>query len=468
MNTESTILTEIEEYMKRESLSISKFAERCGLHSGTLSNIINSNRPIAMQQLDRITEAMGLDTGFYYDLYIDNYIVNGSANWRRIGPLLLRCAELQKLEALERVVGTILDNLVYLPLLFDTAEELFTKNMYAAAAIIYKSVAEAERLQHSERLALCRYRLFHIAIGDSQAANLHAANQFEPYIERLEEADQLDAIKTLTDVFSSLRLWDKVEAWAMLLVRKAKAQYQYFQSHSVGEKQPSRPLVYYVLYGYLMQAAVSDEREDYEQALGYTRMYSNVQWVKPPLSEGEAKVIAQFEDWALANTYLYRMMSGDIEVIPDYVAYLQQQEHEIFPALYKIMQAANRFHFDVDPILELFRDHLTYREQHSTLGKFTESLTKDRFARFQSELAIYYLRKAEWNAGFHYLLESLTSSIRIMSDTNITLGIGLFEKYRMYALPEHIERYHHCINKELNEQKYKDLLYCLLPQDSIS
>ncbi|WP_151733973.1 transcriptional regulator [Paenibacillus tengchongensis] len=466
MNDQITMLTEIEDYMSRESLSISRFAEKCGLHSGTLSNIINSNRPIAMQQLDRITEAMGQSAGYYYDLYIDSYILGGSANWRRIGPLLLRCAELDKLEAIRRVVGNILDHLVYLPLLFESAEELYHRHLYAAAAIIYESVAEGERLQHSERLALCRFRLFHISLGDNQAANLHAANQFEPYVERLDECDQLDAIKTLADVYASLRQWDKVEYWATLLSRKASVQYQYFAHNDPSEKQSSRPLIYYVMYGYLSLAGVNDEREDYGEALRYTLMYSDTSWIKLPVSDEEALIVEQFQEWATTNQYLYRLMSGQTAVLAEYIGYLQPREQEIFPALFKIMQAANRFQMDVDHILERFHRHLAYQEQQSRLGSFTEPLTKDRYTRFLTELAIYHLRKERWDDGLHYLLGSLEYSIRIMSDSNIAICIGLFEKYRAHARPEHVERYHHYIYSELNSQKYKDLVYCFLPNTS--
>ncbi|MFD1904168.1 helix-turn-helix domain-containing protein [Paenibacillus rhizoplanae] len=115
----------MEEYLKQTALTITQFAKRSQLHSGTLSNIINGHRPIAMQQLDRITRAMGQEEGFFYDLYITNYIIEGSTDWRRVGPLLLRCAELDKLDSIRRIARHVMDNLMYAPLLFDTAEELF-------------------------------------------------------------------------------------------------------------------------------------------------------------------------------------------------------------------------------------------------------------------------------------------------------------------------------------------------------
>lgn len=451
----STILTELEDYMRREALTISKFAARSGMNSGTLSNVIQGHRPIAMQQLDRITAAMDLPAGYFYELYVDNYIINGAPDWRRIGPLLQRCAELDKLHCIQRVVQHIMDKLIYSPMLFDTAEELFAQGRFAAAALMFESVAEGERFQHSERLALCHYRLFTIGLSESQDENLHAANQFEPYVERLDEADQLDALKHLADVFASMHRWEKVDELAELLGQKASLQYKQVIKKDSMQKQPTRPLIYYILYAHLLRSLVSDEVGNYDMAMYHASLYSDMSWVKLPYSEEEQQVMDQFQEWSAANMYLYRLMAGQIEVLPEYLQYVESKENEIFPALFKIVQAANRYQFNVDDILERFKDHLSYREQHSRLGKFTQQLTGDRYLRFLTELAIYHLRRNKFDLGFHYLLESLESSVTIKNDTNIVKCVGLFEKYRASASPQQIQKYTNSISEvqRINEEK---------------
>ncbi|MNH21021.1 hypothetical protein D3C79_808130 [compost metagenome] len=178
-------------------------------------------------------------------------------------------------------------------------------------------------------------------------------------------------------------------------------------------------------------------------------------WVKSPTSEEEQRVMEQFQEWAHANTYLYRLMSGQIEVLPEYIRYIENKENEISSALFKIMQAANRYMFNVNDILERFKNHLSYREQHSRLGKFTQQLTGDRHTRFMTELALYYLRQNKFDVGFHYLLEGLESSVNINNDTNIVRCVGLFEKYRLSASPEHVQRYTNSISEvqRINEEK---------------
>ena len=81
-------------------------------------------------------------------------------------------------------------------------------------------MAESERFQHSERLALCQYRLFTLGLSDDQDANLQATVYFEPYVDRLDEMYQLDALKELVNLNLSLHRWDKVDAIAQKWVLK--------------------------------------------------------------------------------------------------------------------------------------------------------------------------------------------------------------------------------------------------------
>jgi transcriptional regulator with XRE-family HTH domain len=184
-----TITAEFEDYLKQYDMTLAQFAEYSGVHQSTLSNWITQHRPVSVKQLDRITLTMGLPEGHLYDLYIENYIIERSPNMRRIEPLIYRCAELDKLDAIRRMVGHIMDNLLYSPRLFDIAEALLAQGRHAAALPLYENVAEVEKYQHSERLALCQYRIFTIQIGDDQSLNLKAATLFEPFVERMDEID---------------------------------------------------------------------------------------------------------------------------------------------------------------------------------------------------------------------------------------------------------------------------------------
>lgn len=436
MEATTTILAELEEFLKKEALTLTQFARHSQLHSGTLSNIVHGHRPIAMQQLDRITQAMGHKEGFFYDLYIDNYIIEGASDWRRIGPMLLRCADLDKLDSIRRIARHIMDNLMYAPLLFDTAEELFRSGRMEAAAAIYEIVAEGERFQHSERLALCQYRLFTISLSDDQDQNLWAANRFEPYVERLDEVDQLDALKELANTYRSLQRWDRVDDFASKMGHKARIQYEMLCRSGRNSarccKTPNRPLFFYIAYSDLLRGNVCDELGDYEGALGYISGYANLSWVKETGAEVDYwKEL--FLEWSEANVCLAKLWSGDQVIIERYKAYIDNHKEEQVTGLLNIVKTANKYKLNVDDILKSFNQEIQEDVYGLIEGRYNRKLALDRRANLMYELAFYYLHKGENDKGFDFLLKSIKNFQHINSEKYILESVTLFERFRRVA-----------------------------------
>lgn len=247
MNSLLTLRTYFEDYIKDNNISLNYFSELANMNVGTLSNLIHGKRPIAVQQLDQITIAMGLEEGHFYERYVTECFEQETPDWRRLGPLLRRCAELNKLNCVEEILKHMLDNLGYISLLFEMAEQFFSKGKNEAAILLYEYISESERAQHSERLALCQYRLFTLKLSDDQENNLIVATCFEPYVERLDEAYQLDAINELLNINMSLRRWRKVEQNATRLLNKSTKQYELF-GRGKGDRTTVKPLIFYILY----------------------------------------------------------------------------------------------------------------------------------------------------------------------------------------------------------------------------
>ncbi|WP_060819548.1 helix-turn-helix domain-containing protein [Paenibacillus riograndensis] len=430
MKAAPAILAELENYLKREAITNTQFAERSGIHSGTLSNMIRGRRPIAIQQLDRITQAMGQDEGFFYNLYIDNYIIDSSRDWRRIGPLLQRCADLNKLDCIQRIVQHVMDNLMYSPMLFDTAEALFAKNRLAAAALLYECVAESERSQHSERLALCHYRLFTIALGDNQDDNLRAADRFETFVERLDEVDQLDALKELANTYRSLQRWDKVDELAGKMGHKARIQYELQQSpHRKSEeshKAPGRPLFFYIAYSDLLRGNVCEELGDYEQAFNHIYRYADLSWVKEQGEEVEYWKNL-FIEWSEANICLTHLWSGDGSVIERYRTYIENHKEEQITGLLNMVKAANKYRFDMDETLQHFKQEIEECENNLAEGRYNRKITMDRQANLMFELAQYLLGRQDYDNGLMYLKKAVKNYKQINH-----------EKYKMLAVTVNI------------------------------
>ncbi|WP_051289807.1 helix-turn-helix domain-containing protein [Paenibacillus massiliensis] len=245
----------VADYMLKHDYKIAQFADYSGMNPGTLSRLIQGSKPIAFNQLVQVTQAMGLSEDYFFDRYVHECVATPSL--RRIRPFILRCAKLERLDCIERLVYELLEDNSYVSTMFEIAEELYSDNLLQAAKFIYLRVSEAEKYQHSERLALCRYRLFVISLGTDLEANYRAAMVFEDYVDRLDEMDQLDALKHLINVFVPVHDWKRAEKMAQEMLRLATMYYAQITNID-SEKTPSQPMYYYVLYAWLVCSNVCE------------------------------------------------------------------------------------------------------------------------------------------------------------------------------------------------------------------
>ncbi|MDU7478015.1 MAG: transcriptional regulator, partial [Paenibacillus macerans] len=350
MNNTTTILGALEQFSKQHGLNISQLSRLTGLNTGTMSAILNSQRVLSVHQLDQITAMMNLPDGHFYEQYIQEYLNEVAPNWRRIKPFFYRCAELEKLDCIKQIVNLLLDNPLYSSPLFEVAEDLIAQGKRMAAAILYESVALSEKSQHSERLAYCQYKLFLTRLGPDQEQNYRAAIQFEPFAERLDEIDQLNALKDLADAYRSLRRWDKLYKIGEKLKQLAKIQYSLSHSRKKSDqglvKKLPRPVFFYIAFSNMLISHAYYEQEDYELALQILSEATDLEWVK----ETDKETLHWknlFQEWTQANILLTKLMAGNIELLPEYVNYFEKKENEVLTGLWNIMIVANRYKINV-------------------------------------------------------------------------------------------------------------------------
>ncbi|MFD3259422.1 transcriptional regulator [Paenibacillus lentus] len=456
MNHTTSVLQHIADFMKQENVNLRELANKSDINAGTLSSILNKNKILTVHHLDRLTKVMKYPEGHFYEQYIKDHLSQDIPNWRRFKPFLYRCADLDKLDCMKQIISLLMENLMYSPLLFEVAEDLYQQDKPKAAKLLFENVAISEKQQHSERLAFCQYRLFLIRLGTNQEKNYQAAIQFEPYVERLDELDQLDALKDLGNIYRSLNQWDKVEMIANRLGHLANTLYSTVRPDKIQKfSKPSRPLFTYIALSSLFYADVCDARRDYNQALQYTYYYADLSWVKEDDTDTQHwKNI--FQEWAQANTYVNKLMSGDASILPEYVAYIETKQEELMTGLFNILEAANRYRINVDDILKKFESEITiYINQEMTINIYKTQFIENFFSQLLYKLAYYYLNKNDYNTGFEYLLKSLETSSSINNKRYIIKCMGLFEQYRDLASSETLISYKTLI-KGVHENEEKN------------
>lgn len=433
MSRTTTISAILNDFMNQEGLNLRQFAEKVGINIGSLSNILNENRTLNIGQLDRITEVMGLPEGCFYNQYYDEVIAGSPPNWRKIKPFLYGCAEVGNLDLLLKTVQQLLDNLIYSPHLFEVAEDLNKNEKKEAAIILYENVALSERNQHSERLALCQYRLFMCELENNQEKNYQGALQFELFVDRLGEYDQLEALKDLANTYRGLSRWNKLEEIAERLKQKAQFLYQKSPKYASGYKS-YRPLFTYIAYANLLLGDVHENKRDYEKTLQYIQLYNDLDWVKEQDEEAE-QWKEKFQEWAKMNIMVTQLAAGDSSVLTDYVTYMESNHDEVLLSLLNIVEFANRYHFNIDDILQRF-DIPSLIIKHKSPNKvYTRQIIEGHLTRFNNELACYYLNKGGYKDGLNYLLNNLDKSIFISEKHGI---FRLLSQYHLSYNHQHL------------------------------
>lgn len=401
---------------------------------------------------------MGLSEDSFFKEYVEECFTL-SSNLRRIRPFIHRCAELERLDCIEEVVKRLLEDRQYNVTLFEIAEQLFKQEKLKAAALIYRQVAESERYQHSERLAICRYRLFNLQLEEDIEVKLVAATQFEPYTNRLPEMEQLEALKQLMHIFGMVHKWFKVEALAIQLQQLASSLYD-LQGQSRRKEasliQTAQPLYYYILYAHLARATVHEHYGDYNRALEFVSLYAHGEgWIREKDKIAE-RIISQFKEWANINSLLYRLMSGELEVMEEYISNVAVHEEELFIAMCHIIQVANIHRVNIDDILDRFSLYIPYQPEDIIAGAYQQDIIKEAHARFYKDFAVYFLnQRQDFTRALECLLASLELSIKINCEKNILVCFTLFEKYREHANADATQKFKSLSNEvhETNEKK---------------
>ncbi|HEY2493193.1 MAG TPA: DNA-binding protein, partial [Paenibacillus sp.] len=461
MSPATTIRAEIINHITSFGHTFSSFGLASGINKGVISAILNNNppKPISVRQIDLITKALGYAEGALYDLYVGECFVNEKPNGRRISSFLVRCAELGKEDTIAHVLSRLMENLTYLPLIFSIAERLYISGKTKESIIFYICVAEHEKYQHSERLAISQYRIFRASIGLDAEQNMEATLQFIAYRKRLPENYQLDALLQLMDIYYTMNKWEKAEYYADESIALSTIVLQNEKRKKLGNRPyeqlvTDKPLVNYYAYGYLMKGVALQKQGRYEEALKYVAGYADLSWVEGLDQEGRL-IVEKYHMWAIANKYTLEILMGNESILPQYTQLLQDNPQEILPGLLTIMESANQHGFSVDDILEQFNDAIQEyeKEPFSYLSNgYSDVSNKVKYANFCYQIAIYQFSNKRYREAIKNTLQSLTINDNINKKSEVIDSMSLFDIYRNFATEEELKEYDRFIKGGCNHE----------------
>jgi len=435
VNYRETIQHHIQQFLADRQINLGELSTATGINRGSLSAAINGNPPkmLSVTMLDAITHYMELPEGHYYPLYIEESFQEGG-HWRRIKMLLIRCAEIGRLDDIRLILEHAADDLKQIPLIFETAEELYQNEQKEAAALLYECVIECERSNQSERLAISYYRLFQMYSSNLEK-NVQAAMQFLPHRHKIADNLALDALLLLCHFFSIRKEMESLLKYADELI---------VLSHRIYETKAwlepgfytTRPFVYYYGQSYLAKSIYYKHIGDYDQFRLYTNGYRDLSWF-PSLNKNDKHEIDKLTFYAKANLLSFEINIDNRKIIPEYVEFLLENEDEVLSGLTNLISASNRYDYYIEEFLVHFQKYL----QASTAPVFESTRYKQEFTtlkyyEFNKEYAYYCFRKKEYKIGLERLMQCFHSALRLDNKEGIQESMKLLEKYRQEAMDQ--------------------------------
>jgi transcriptional regulator with XRE-family HTH domain len=437
----TTLRSEIENNLFRSGYNLASFAKVSGLNRGSLSAILHGNppKPVSLGQLDALTKAFGFPEGWFYTLYVDECFSEDKVSRRRVEPFLIRCVETGKQQCVDEIINRIMEYPKPLDVVYSVAEKLFAGGKIQEAKAFYKIIVEHEQDSSSERLAISQYRIFKSleSVVDMEEM-LRAVITFEPFRGRIPDHLQLDGLLKLASVCFTLHRWSDMERYTDELRALADGIYREQLRKKTGRRTEElhllRPLVLYYAHGHLMKATALTKQGKYEEAQKFTAMYADLGWFEL-LDEEGLRIVDAFRSFAVGNSFTLEMQVGNFAVLPEYTAYMAKLPSEILPGLVSILEAANRFGFSVDHVLEQFSAEMPRFEQ------LQDPLNIERLYRLGYQLALYYSERGQYTRGIDYILQCLKAAIQLNSAKDILECVTLFEESRESAGGQQLLRY---------------------------
>lgn len=445
MTVQRSLRSEIEKLQKQNGYTLRRISELSGINHGHLSDILRSNRPMTIRQLDALAIVFGQAPGWLYELYTDECFTKERVSRPRVTRYLIRCAEIGRLDCIQQVVSKLLDDRKNLEILFSVAEQLFENGKRKEAVPFYEYVVDNEKDNHSDRFVISQYRLFRASLGTNAEENWKAVIRFEAYRSRLPEHYQLDGLLQLVNVCFMLEKWQEVEKYADEMRSLVKKVYQdelrKRKSNRTCELiKTERHLVVYYGQGYLAKGVALQMQGLYEAAKTYVQGYADLGWFEL-LDDTGKREVEKFKTWAKANMYTYDLLLGATDILPEYLEFLAKHPEEIPAGLLTLMEAASKYDIEIEPLLE------KYSEEIERFYEFQDVVNIGRHYNFKYNRIIYWLKQGRILDALEDILCCLDLADKMKNQQAFKRCTALFWEHRHHASEKHERVYQEIIGR---------------------
>jgi len=419
--------------MKSRGLNITSLSDKTSINRGSLSAVLNGRKALSVDYIDRITTALGAEEGWLYNQYIEESFRDGGKLTRiRLEPLMMRCAELGKRDCIERVFDLLSEHGdTFLPIMYDVADKLQKDNNASGEALMYEYIIKYDYDYLSDNLIYAHYRMFRLSIGRNATQDLKSIIKFEPFLDKLPDAVQLDAILTIINLYYFHEKWKESERYSVKLTAVAERFIEARKTSqlSAEDRKPERPLIYYYGFGYLAQSSNLQKMGKYNKARLLVAGYADLSAF--PIIEKKTKYeIERFKLWAIGNQRTLDLLLGNESALPDYIQFIRDNsEEEILPGLTNLSEAAVAHNYSITPVLKEF-------EIKVLSVKLETPADKSHFYMIMHNLAVYYINREMYKDGINCAIRGLSIAVKMDNNDFFRQIVTLFERNRNHATQE--------------------------------
>ncbi|MET3210932.1 UNVERIFIED_CONTAM: hypothetical protein ABIC26_003895 [Paenibacillus sp. PvR008] len=136
-------------------------------------------------------------------------------------------------------------------------------------------------------------------------------------------------------------------------------------------------------YEFLSVSTALQKKGCIKEARAELEGYADLSWFKGLDLEGEADV-EQFRLWAKANSYTLDLLLGNRDILPEYLTFLENHPEEVSFGLITILEAANKYNFDIDSIIDKYSERIKRLQESEDVKQMTY------YYCYMYQLAIYH------------------------------------------------------------------------------
>lgn len=437
--------------LKELNISKVEFSKLCGLNRGMIADVLNRKKPLSFISYVTIMNSLNIPIERYLQEYLLGTLAVTKHPLKVTTNILKKCIEISRMDIALQALSYHLEYSVNNSIeerVFNMAEELYKDAKYEGAEALYvfisNSLIENTNLDKTI-LAISYYRLFKI----KQTKNLK--NEDHALLTRMNLVHlprnmRLNALYNLC-LFYLLEAYDWVileyltKQMIELVVEIIEAQKIIYLSDEKDEDLLHH-LVRYYGQGYLMQSSSFRNRGIYQKAFELIDYYSDLSWFPNLNTEGQEHV-QRFKIYAEANTYNLQLLNGNLDVIPQYMEYLNQNENEMLPSIVMILEAINRHNQIIDDNifnkaveLIILRDNLVNHHPY-----YEEHKQKNEYIKLIYQLSKYLFRIGNLQLGIDMALRFLETAIVYKDDKMILHALALLETNKYNAANSQLQSY---------------------------